>query len=137
MNISDKLKEMRGRCEAATPVKWRVEDYRKDGGWRSTRLLWANTEEQYFYPGTCVLQIDCRELHAGSAPEKIAEFEANATFVCEAKKNMPALIEALEVCFKALQREAQRQEKDDGGAFNYLNEAITKVEDILGKDVEK
>lgn len=96
-NLSDKLKEMRERCEAATPDYWRLEDYREDGDWRSTGLVWARTEEQYYSPGKCVLQIDHRKLSANSPPEEIAEFEANAAFVCAARTDMPALLDAIEV----------------------------------------
>jgi len=53
--------------------------------------------------------------------------------VWESHTDMPALIDALEVCLGALEREIFRQEKDDGGAFNHLTNAIAKAEEILGK----
>lgn len=134
MNIQDKLKEMRERCDAATPGKWRVEDYRKDGDWRSTGLVWAQTDEQYYSPGTCVIQVDCRKLHAGSPIEKIAEFEANAAFVCEAKNNIPALLDAIEVCLEALHLIKLEGEMDGGETDEDIAvKAISMAQDILLK----
>ena len=90
------LAALRAECDAATPGIWRVEDYRHNGDWRSTGLIWAKEDPDSCLVGTRVCEINCDKLHAGSPPEKIAEFEANAAFIASARTSVPMLIDALE-----------------------------------------
>lgn len=96
MNLKEAIARVRELDRAATAGKWSVEDYREDGDWRSTGLIWARTEEQHYSPGTRVAATNCDDLSAVSAPEKIEEFEANAQFIAEARTLLPLLAAACE-----------------------------------------
>lgn len=96
------VEEIQKRLAAATPGEWRVEDYRETGDWRSTGLIWAKTEEQYYSPGTPVCQIDCRKLHAASPEEKIKEFEANGSFIAHAPTDLKNLLAERELLREVL-----------------------------------
>ena len=102
--LQAKLKELRELAERATPGIWSVEDYRGNGNpdWRSTGLIWAKTEEQYYQPGTRVCAVNCDKLSSISPPEEIARFEADAAFIAASRTAIPQLVAALE---KALEEE--------------------------------
>lgn len=116
MNLKPKLEEMRKRCEASTKV---VAWYAEPAEVRGPFCRWLTVSE-----------VDSKYLH------NVASRADDAAFAAMAMNNVLPLLDALEVCLGALEKEIQRQEKDDGGAFNYLNEALANVEAILLK-VEK
>lgn len=100
----EELKEIKERAEKATMGNWVVEDYRQQSkDWRSTGIIWAKTEENYYSPGKKICSVSCSNLHAGSDPIEIAEFEANSTFIAHARTDIPKLIEALEKSIEVIQ----------------------------------
>lgn len=116
---------------------WVVEDYRQQSkDWRSTGIIWAKTEENYYSPGKKICSVSCSNLHAGSDPIEIAEFEANSTFIAHARTDIPKLIEALEeanekvrIAVEALTKIGQTIQ------YKFTNialEALEKIERVEG-----
>lgn len=110
--LTDKrLEEIRKRVEAATDGIWEVEDYRSDGDWRSTGIIWARNKGHY-HPGTKVCSVDCRAMSSISDPKEIAEFEGNADFIARAREDIPFLLAEVER-LRALEAEHKRQWMED------------------------
>lgn len=115
-NLSDKLKEMRERCEAATK-----------GPMVLVRHDWEGGDINY--------QIECKDITAkhlvvASVMNKLSD----AKFVSNSFTDMPALLDAIEMCLGALQECCYCDE----GWYRSIEpcvscEATTKVEAILLK----
>ena len=78
----------REREAKATPGEWRVEDYRADGDWRSTGLIWAKEEHQYYSPGTAICQVRFDLIKDQDAKT----FEANTDFIAHSRTDIPKLL---------------------------------------------
>lgn len=94
MSPQDKLKEMRERCEAATPGPWRAGG---DEGWPIGSFSTGNSG------------IDNKDYTIWTAPmsgSELGESDAktDAEFIASSRSDIPALISALEVCLEALSK---------------------------------
>lgn len=90
MTKSD-LDRIRARANAATPGPWEVKRY----GWP----LPAAHERRIEWLGPLYAMCDCEEEHAEA---RIVGEEADMTFMCAARTDVPALCDALEEAMRAL-----------------------------------
>lgn len=90
MNFEQWKAEARERLSTRTQGKWENEDYRGNGDWRSTGLIWARNKGDY-HPGTTICQLDERKV----TEENVKEFEANGQFICHAPSDLETALKVI------------------------------------------
>lgn len=94
--LPDYLKSLKELEAKASPTTWLKEDYRDEGAWRSSGLIWSCEDLESWTPGNRVCRIHEKDLDELN----IETFEADGDLICGLRNALPRIIQDMESLLK-------------------------------------